>query len=223
MKPKDLATPFSWDDRSVLLNKDQKIFYVPAHCKRPAFDFLKTPLFENDQPLHVEFCSGNGDWICSKALEHPEINWIAIEKRFDRCRKIWSKMNNHKVNNLFIFCGMGEEITEHYLKNLKVAGIYINFPDPWPKNKHAKNRIIQSSFCDLIEPILDQEGFVQTLTDDPTYAKRIISCFLKHPKFESLFSDPYYKSEIDSYGSSYFYKLWLEKRKSFYLSKFKKS
>ena len=94
MKPKDLPYPYKWEDRHPLL-KD-KIFYVPEYYqehKKELFPNLQE-YFGNDRPIHLEYCSGNGEWILNRAMENPEINWVAVEMWFERVRKIYSKTIN---------------------------------------------------------------------------------------------------------------------------------
>ena len=222
MKPKDLCAPFTWDNRTVRLDSNQKIFYVPPRCLRPVIHLSLNDLFRNEAPIHLEYCSGNGDWICEKAKNFPDVNWIALEKKFGRVRKIASKMNNQRLSNLFIFCGEAHDITSHYIPKNSLSKVYINFPDPWPKRKHSKNRLIKPSFLDMLSLSMKKGGEVFFVTDYFLYSKQVIQYFNFHSYFSPLFSDPYYQKQIDQYGDSFFYNLWLKKKASFYFSKFKK-
>ncbi len=220
MKPKDLISPFKTKPKAVLLDRIEKIFYIPKRTERVQIDFDLKCLFQKSAPIHLEFCSGNGEWICEKAELHPEINWVALEMRFDRVQKIWSKMKNREIPNLFILCGEALDTATHYIPEGSIDQISVNFPDPWPKKRHAKHRLIQPPFLDQMARILKSDGQVDTLTDDPNYFEQIASTFVQHPSFTSLIPPPYYHSDIEDYGVSYFMKLWKEKKRSFYFSKF---
>ena len=147
MKPKQLKPPCSWEDRRVIL--DDGILFVPDYFD--AYDSFTFPgwdspeVFGTQRPVHVEFCSGNGTWIAEKAQQHPDVNWVAIEIRFDRVRKIWSKKKNLGLDNLFVVCGEGLRSSHHYFPEGSVDTVYVNFPDPWPKKRHAKHRSYQLS------------------------------------------------------------------------------
>jgi len=197
MKPKDLKPPFSWKERRVLF--EGSVLYVP---ERLSYEKLELPKFN-----HIEYCSGNGDWIIEKAEESPDIQWLAVEKRFDRVRKIWSKRENKSIKNLTIACGKAETITKHFLKSGSVEKIFINFPDPWPKDRHAKHRIFQQPFIEQMARILAPGGELICATDDVDYSGQILAEVLGSKQFTSLF-DPPIQSKCPGYGGSYFRDLW---------------
>ena len=148
MKPDNLKRPFAWDERKILI-KD-RIWYIPDRYIDPGtFSFPgwnHDEGFDNDNPVCIEYCSGNGAWIAEKAYANPHINWVAIEKRFPRVRKIWSKIRHMGLKNLFVICGEGDNATRRYFPSESADNIFINFPDPWPKKRHAKYRIVQKAF-----------------------------------------------------------------------------
>ena len=173
MKAEKLQSPFTWDQRKVLI--EDSVWYIPKLCKDyTSFSFpgwSHPDLFEQERPICVEYCSGNGAWIASKAQAFPEYNWVAVELKFDRVRKIWSKIKKHSLSNLLIACGEGYFTTKHYLPSLSVKSVFINFPDPWPKTRHAKNRIVQVPFVKEIYRILQVGGTFTLVTDDEAYSQ----------------------------------------------------
>ncbi len=216
MKPEDLKSPFKWDQRHVLIQ--DRVFYIPAYYdKYHEFQFPgweAEELFGNGKPISIEYCSGNGAWIAAKAIEDPETNWVAVEKRFDRSRKIWSKIKNHQLSNLVVICGEGFTATKYFLPSQSIQHIYINFPDPWPKQRHAKHRIIQPSFIGQMERLLLPQGRFTFVTDDPDYSCLAIDEMKKASSFQSIHPEPFYTSNREGYGTSYFEELWREKGKS---------
>lgn len=215
MKPEDLKSPFTWNERHVVI-KD-RIWYVPEQCATYA-DFVfpgwnHPDLFGNTNPVRVEYCSGNGAWIADKAVNNPGINWVAIERKFERVRKIWSKIKNRKLSNLIIICGEGYNITTRYFQPESISEIFINFPDPWPKNRHAKNRIIQMPFVKETWRTLQPNGKLTFVTDDPAYSEWTIKIVLQDPGFVVGYPEPFYMTEHPDYGTSYFEQLWREKGK----------
>ncbi len=222
MNPKQLKSPFRWNDRRPLLG--DRVLYVPEYYQEHACftlpDFSDPALFGRDAPTMIEYCSGNGDWIINKALEHPQFNWFAVEKRFDRVRKIWSKLKNREVANLVIVCGEAEPFTDYYLKESSIAGCFVNFPDPWPKGKHAKHRLFQSAFIQRLHRVLHPEAKATIATDDPDWANRISQAFLKEEVFHPVFPAPYFITEWPDYGSSYFEQLWRQQGKTIHYLQF---
>ncbi|MCB1107900.1 MAG: tRNA (guanosine(46)-N7)-methyltransferase TrmB [Chlamydiia bacterium] len=200
MKPKDLPYPYRWEERRPLLKG--KVFYVPEYYqehKRELFPNFNE-FFGNDNPVHLEYCSGNGEWIIKKAQEHPEVNWVAVEVWFERVRKIYSKMFNYGIDNLMIVSGEGLTFSREYLPNHSLNGVYVNFPDPWPKDRHAKHRIIQRPFVEELKRTLVPKGKVTLVTDNIPYKEQ-----MEHEMdgWERL------PSSHENYGSSFFERLWL--------------
>jgi len=165
-------------------------------------------IFGNNNPVHIEFCSGNGLWIFEKALANPDSNWIAVEKRFDRVRKIWAKIKNHSLKNLIVVCGQAESFVDHYVRDDEIGDIYINFPDPWPKAKHAKNRIFKQPFLQRLSKVCKLGAKATFATDDERYSLEMIEQMHATKLWSSNFQDPYYVDHWDGYGSSYFDELF---------------
>lgn len=212
-KPEYLKFPFIQGQRKVLLQ--DRILYVPHDCQPDAFQFSgwESPeIFSNNLPIKIEYCSGNGAWIASKAQEDLSCNWVAIEKKFMRVKKIWSKMKNLQLNQLLIVCGEGYQATQNYFPSASVTEIFINFPDPWPKTRHFKHRLIQPPFISEMLRILKQGGQLTFVTDDPAYSEWMMKKIKESPGFVSKTAEPYL-IEMPGYGSSYFEDLWREKGK----------
>lgn len=212
MKPEDLVPPFPRNAPRITI--DDGIWYVPPKViDTDPFSFSgwnDAELFPQAQPICIEYCSGNGAWIASQAQLHPQYNWIAIEKRFDRVRKIWAKRKNYKLDNLLIIWGEGYTVTHCFIPPHSVQSVYINFPDPWPKRRHHLHRLIQLPFLKALSRILEPQGEVTFVTDDQNYSEEAIHCF-SLAGFQSSFPTPYYLLDLPNYGSSYFETLWREK------------
>ncbi|MCB1113629.1 MAG: tRNA (guanosine(46)-N7)-methyltransferase TrmB [Chlamydiia bacterium] len=222
MKPDDLKSPFTWDERRVCY--EDRVLYVPEHYDKVSeFKFPGwSGLFGSDKPLMVEYCSGNGHWIVERAKNFPQFNWIAIEKKFVRVRKIWSKLKNEGLDNLIAVCGEGKKVSAHFFSHGTVAEAFINFPDPWPKKRHIKNRIIQPPFVSELYRILGDDGKVNLVTDDPDYSNWMIAVMQGHTGFKSDFPAPFYQVDQDGYGSSWFDELWRSKGKQIRYHSFSK-
>jgi len=209
MQQKKLILPYSWKERCPLLQ--DRVFYVPDYYREHNKDLfpLFPLLFGNEHPVYIEYCSGNGEWIVNKALQCSDCNWIAVEKQFNRVCKIYSKLHRGDIKNLFIVSGEALTFSREYLPNSCIDGVYINFPDPWPKKRHAKHRIIQSVFSIELLRIVKSRGGVTLVTDDMTYLKQ-----MKNEMQGWVLK----KKNFFTYGSSHFARLALAKgRKIYYL------
>ncbi len=197
---KDLKIPFTWEERRPILL--DRFFYLPAQYN----DKEETiPFFEKEKPVIIEYCSGNGQWIGERAKENPGFNWIAVEKIFERARQIWLKIHREAIPNLAVVCGEGLLFTRYYAP--KAVQIYVNFPDPWPKLRHAKHRIIQEPFLKELLRVVEVGGRVTCATDDMDYALAMKREFSKCPEWKFLF----HSDEWPDYGSSFFKNLWKAK------------
>jgi len=224
MRPSHLKSPFRWHERRVTI--EDRVWYVPKRCENDSFTFpgwVHDQTFALDQPVNVEFCSGNGDWIAAKALKNPRQNWVAVEKKFPRVQKIWSKLKNHRIPNLLIICGEGYDVIQQYFCSNSVNAVYVNFPDPWPKNSHAKNRLIQPNFILEMTQILKPEGTFTLATDDELYSDRVIKDVHQTGGFSSQLPEPFYCDELHDYGISYFEDLWRKQGKKIRYHIFKKN
>jgi len=206
MKPKDLKAPYSFEERRPCIQ--ERIFYLPTYY--PDYTEFSFPswkeLFGNEKPVRIEYCSGNGEWILDKAEENPEINWVAVELKFKRVRKIHSKRTNRKIENLFIVCGEAQVFSSEYLAENSVETVYVNFPDPWPKDRHAKHRLIQASFMKDVLKAVKPGGKAQLVSDSKAYIAQMegeIDKVSGWQKFEL--------QDQDVYGTSYFERLWRSK------------
>ena len=203
-----------------------RIWYVPDQFSQ--FDTFRFPGWEHQdafpiaRPVKVEYCSGNGAWIASRAQTDPDNNWVAVERKFVRVKKIWSKIKNFDISNLLVVCGEALKTTQHYFPDASVSEVYINFPDPWPKRRHSKFRLIQAPFVKEIGRTLKQDGRVIVVTDDAQYSKQVIREF-RGKLFDSIYPHPYYVTDYPDYGTSYFEDLWREKGKLIHYHCFQKA
>ncbi|HEY2810350.1 MAG TPA: tRNA (guanosine(46)-N7)-methyltransferase TrmB [Rhabdochlamydiaceae bacterium] len=222
MSPKDLKFPFKWDDRLPWMG--DKVFFVPNFYDR--HDKMFFPSWEDERvfgrraAVRIEYCAGNGDWIIEKALAHPESNWVAVEKKFHRVRKIWSKMKNQGVSNLFIVCGEAFTFTKHYVSDGSFEAIYINFPDPWPKLRHAKHRLFHSGFLTEMARSSQTKAQLIVVTDHVEYASRIVQTLCEHCTWQPVFQAPYFVTEWLDYGTSFFDALWRKLGKTIHYLQF---
>jgi tRNA (guanine-N7-)-methyltransferase len=222
MKPKDLKSPYSWEERRPLI-EDSIFFIPPRYIGYQNFSFPEwDSIFPKAQKIKIEFCSGNGKWLLDQAVNEPSTNWVACELQFDRVRKIWSKRKNLSLQNVFITAGDGHTFAEYYIPSHSIDEVYINFPDPWPKKRHEKNRIMQASFIKELHRILFSEGKVTFVTDDFDYLNWTLKRFLEANLFDFIHPDPFYLTEKEGYGSSYFNDLWKEQGKTIHYLDVKK-
>lgn len=221
MKPKNLKFPYRWESRRPEIHEG--VLFIPDYYDKHrewSFPDWKT-IFGNTNPVIIEYCTGNGTWITEKAKDRSK-NWVAVEWRFDRVRKIWAKAKNLGLENLFIVCGEAQTLAREYLTSNSVDEVFINFPDPWPKEKHAKHRLFQAPFVQELARTVKSAGRVTVVTDDPTYSEQLSHEMLSQPAWTAVFPKPYFVTSWEGYGASFFDSLWREKGREIRYFQFEK-
>jgi len=162
--------------------------------------------------IALEFCAGNGQWVLDQAKNHPDTLWIACELRYDRVKKIYKKLKAERLSNVLIAFGYAETLTRYYLKPQILDAVYVNFPDPWPKKRHAKNRLFQTSFIEDLKPAMKSGSKLTLVSDDKIYIDESIQT-MKNAGFQPSFNAPHFIPLNENYGSSFFEDLWIKKGK----------
>ena len=121
--------------------------------------------FGNENPLHIEVGMGKGRFITELAAAHPEINYIGIERYTSVLLKAVEKRSLIFLPNLYFLCVDARTLPEIFSEG-EVDRIYLNFSDPWPKDRHAKRRLTSPQFMALYDRILAPEGQVEFKTDN---------------------------------------------------------
>lgn len=122
-------------------------------------------LFGNDHPIHIEVGMGKGRFIIDMAKLHPEINYIGIEKYSSVLVRAIEKQTEEQLPNL-VFIRMDAEAIENVFDKDEVAYIYLNFSDPWPKDRHARRRLTSEQFLNRYVHFLSKEGGLTFKTDN---------------------------------------------------------
>ena len=122
-------------------------------------------IFGNDHPIYIEIGMGKGQFIMEMAHTHPENNYVGIEKYSSVLVRALEKQDEEKLSNIYFIRMEAEYIAVVFAKD-EVSGIYLNFSDPWPKDRHAKRRLTSVQFLERYEKILKKEGHVIFKTDN---------------------------------------------------------
>ncbi len=121
--------------------------------------------FGNTNPIHIEVGMGKGQFIYGMAKANPHINYIGMEKYSTVLLRALQKMEAEELPNLFFLCEDAKIITDIFEKD-EVDRIYLNFSDPWPKDRHAKRRLPSRQFLQLFNQVLKPEGTLEFKTDN---------------------------------------------------------
>ena len=143
-------------------------------------------LFPLNQPLEIELGSGDGSFLLAHAQQQADRNFIGVERLMGRVRKLDRKGRRLGLRNLRgvrIECSY---FLEHLLPAHTADAIHTYFPDPWPKKKHRKNRLVGDRFPSLCEHALKPAGYVHLRTDDTEYFQQMNDVFGMATQFERV-------------------------------------
>lgn len=120
-------------------------------------------LFNNNNPIYIEIGMGKGDFIIQNAIKYPNINFIGIEKYDSVISRAVLKVPE-EINNLFFLRMDAKDIDKVFDK--EVDRLYLNFSDPWPKDRHARRRLTSSEFLKRYENIFKKDKEIHQKTDN---------------------------------------------------------
>ena len=121
--------------------------------------------FGNNRPIRIEIGMGKGKFIHELAEKNPKVNYIGIEKYSSVLLRALQKMEAFPVPNLLFLRMDAENITEVFDTG-EVERVYLNFSDPWPKDRHAKRRLPSAEFLKRYDRILEKDGVLEFKTDN---------------------------------------------------------
>ena len=121
-------------------------------------------VFKNNNPIHIEIGMGKGDFIIGMAKNNPNINFIGIEMYDSVIVKAVQKLENENINNLKLIRMDARLIEDVFDKEIDL--IYLNFSDPWPKNRTAKKRLTHERFLTKYENIFKNKKTIFMKTDN---------------------------------------------------------
>lgn len=122
-------------------------------------------VFGNDNPIYLEIGCGKGQFIMKRAASCPSANYIAIEGQSNVALRALEKAQAEGMENLRIFIAYVHDL-EDYFEAGELAGIYLNFSDPWPKARHFKRRLTYRQRLLNYKKVLSRDGFVEFKTDN---------------------------------------------------------
>jgi tRNA (guanine-N7-)-methyltransferase len=147
-------------------------------------------IFPRPQPLEVELGCGDASFLADYARRHPERNFIGVERLLGRMRKLDRKGRRAGLTNL-----RGVQIESSYFLHYllpphSASALHVYFPDPWPKKRHRKNRLINESFPCLAQAALAPGGEIYLRTDDEDYFVQMNGVFCASKEFQRMETPP---------------------------------
>ncbi|GAB3480445.1 tRNA (guanine-N7-)-methyltransferase [Amycolatopsis cihanbeyliensis] len=148
-----------------------------------------TGWFGRSAPLLLEIGSGMGETTAELAAAAPEVNYLAVEVYQAGLGQLMLRAEKLGVRNLRLFLGDAVVLLTEHVPPDSLAGVRIFFPDPWPKKKHHKRRLVQPEFVALMTSRLAAGGTLHLATDWENYAEQMLELCTAEPQLRNRFPD----------------------------------
>lgn len=145
-------------------------------------------IFKRDAPRVLEIGFGMGESTAEIAASHPETDYIGVEVHTPGVGGLLKQIGERDLKNVRIIQHDAVEVLQHMIGGNTLAGIHIFFPDPWPKLRHHKRRLIQAELTRLLASRLRPGGYLHAATDWQAYAEHILATFAHEPLLENTAS-----------------------------------
>ena len=149
-------------------------------------DFFDAP--KNDLIIEIGF--GNGSTLIESASNNPEKNFIGIEVYDSGFGQCLNDIEKQKINNIRLIYDDAVDVLQNTIKKKTLSEVNIYFPDPWPKKRHHKRRLINNNFLVLLSKTMKDKGIINISTDWEDYADQIETVFFNNKRFCAIDSDP---------------------------------
>ena len=211
--------------RNNRLTKGQKkaiIDFSSMYCMTPEYGPIGFKnIFQNDKPIVIDIGFGMGQEMINYASTHSETNILGIEVYKPAIGSVLREINTKELKNLRLVVGDALTVVKDFVPSNSIKEFHIYFPDPWPKKRHCKRRLIDNEFSKILIDKLNHGGFLKSATDNYGYAHQILCCFTSQ-KLLTNTANGFAERPIDRHYSK-FEKKALQKNSSIYEICFKKN
>ena len=162
-------------------------------------------IFGNNNPLNLEIGIGNGEFIAKYAGEKPDENWLGVEV-FKKIFKLAEKRANKVETDNIRIIQFDAALILRLMEDESLSNVYVNFPDPWPKKKHKRRRLLKPEFMQIIVSKLKKGGLMQIATDHDDYADEINENLKEVTGIASIYETSFVRHVDDYFPTKYFRK-----------------
>ncbi len=175
-------------------------------------------VFGNDNRLALEIGCGIGDFIVRTASDRPEMNFIAIDFYNKGCLKTCRRIDRHDITNVRVVRGEARQFITGHIPLGSLGAVYINCPDPWPKKRHRKRRLVNRHFMEFIKDYLAPGGDFYFATDFDDYGTDVAQMLPEVEGFENCLAPDQYRHELPDYHlSKYMLKFMAEGKRIYFV------
>ena len=141
--------------------------------------------FRNSQPIKIEVGFGMGDFLVEMAIRDPNSNFVGVDFSQNGIQKLLIRVNNLNLNNIRVIYGDVRKKIPLLFHDGELDTVYINFPDPWPRKRHFKRRLVKPELVKLMSRKLAPDGHIYIATDSEPYASEMLEYFNSEPLLQN--------------------------------------
>jgi len=184
---------------------------VPVESLRaPGVEKLFAPELDASVPLVVDIGFGRGEFLLDLAGQQPQVAFLGIEYSFKRVLKLARRLERTELRNVRLIEAPAQLLVGELLPEESLSCVWINFPDPWPKKRHHRRRLVQAEFMRALAKCLRREGEVHIATDHAEYAEQIGEVLSAEPLLENLYAPEPYLREVSERTPTAYEREWRE-------------
>ena len=197
-----------------------QFFIRPENLGSPA-DW--SAVFGNDRPLALEIGCGIGDFIVRTAQERPETNFIAVDYYNKGCDSTCRRVERHGLDNVRVLRVEARQFIAERIAKGSLTSVYINCPDPWPKKRHRKRRLVNRQFVQFLAEYMAPGCDFYFATDFDDYGIDVAGLMAGVTGFENILAPDIYCHQLEGYHLSKYMEKFMAEGKRIYFIHYRKS
>lgn len=179
--------------------------------------------FGNNNPVALEIGSGMGDFVAQMAVLHPDWNFIAIDYYNKGCLKTCKRIDKAGLENVRVVRDEARLFLERCIQRESLRAVIINCPDPWPKMRHRKRRLVNTGFMEFLAGFMQQDSDFYFATDFEDYGLDVANLMPQVDVFENMLAPDLYRHELKGYPLSKYMLKFMGEGKQIYFLHYRKS
>jgi tRNA (guanine-N7-)-methyltransferase len=204
----------------------QNFIHIESACYLRTEELPKpvdwSEIFGSDNPLALEIGCGIGDFIVKTAADHPDWNFIAIDFYNKGCWKSCRRIDRAGLRNVRVLRVEARSFIAELITKESLAAVYINCPDPWPKKKHRKRRLVNRQFMEFLRDYMALDAEFYFATDFDDYGIDVADMLTGLEGFVNRLAPDLYRHELEGYHLSKYMNKFMAKGKKIYFVHYQK-
>ena len=179
-------------------------------------------VFGNDNPVALEIGSGMGDFVAQMAILHPDWNFIAIDYYNKGCLKTCKRIDKAGLDNVRVVRDEARSFLERCIHRESLRAVIINCPDPWPKQRHRKRRLVNTGFVNFLAGFMMSGADFYFATDFDDYGLDVAGLMPQVDSFVNVLAPDLYRHKLEGYPLSKYMLKFMGEGKRIYFSHYRK-